>query len=205
MAFCFCILQVQGAAERFQRVVVRLLELRNRHSELLRPFVHLLLQVQLVALVFQHQPPVLQRPPDSQEELVFLKRLQDVVISAAPDSLERGGNIMDCGHHDHGHLWIMASEPVKQLDAIHFRHDHVAQYKVRRLPPHALLGRPAIAYGSTTVAPRFEHCRNNFANRFLVIHHQDVFQVHVDISPKHHYKGRHTTFVVLLPSKKIAC
>jgi hypothetical protein len=32
-----------------------------------------------------------------------------------------------------------------------------------------------------------------------------VFQVHVGLSPKQHYKGRHTLCMVLLPSQKIAC
>ena len=65
MAFRFGILQVQGAAEGFERVVVRLLELHVLRGELGSAFLDELFQVALIVAVFDDQAAVLERASDT--------------------------------------------------------------------------------------------------------------------------------------------
>ncbi len=88
---------------------------------------------------------MLQGAADAEEELIFFEGLQDVVVGAATDGFEGGGNVVDGGDHDHGHFGVILPEPVEEFDAVHFRHDHVAQDQVRCDALDLVLGRAAIA------------------------------------------------------------
>ena len=136
--------------------------------------------------------------------MVFFERFQDVVVGPAANRFQRRGNIMDGGHHDDGNLRVELANPVQQLDAVHLRHDHVAQNQVWRLFLDQILGGAPIAHRHALVAFRLQHGRNHFSNRFLVIHYKYLFQLHV-LCPRRHYTGQHREKEVLLPSQKIAC
>lgn len=126
MTFGFGVLQVEGAAEGLESVVVGLLELRDGARELRGALLDLLFELELVAAVFRDEATVLKSPTDSQEELVFFKGLEDVVVSAAADGFESRGNVMDGCDHDHRDFGVVFAQPVEKLDAVHFGHDHVA-------------------------------------------------------------------------------
>src|SRR5208282_1158861 len=100
---------------------------------------------------------MLKSAADAEEELVFLERLEDVVVSAAPDGFQSCGNVMDGGNHDDGDFGVIFAKPIKQLDTVHFGHDHVAQHEVRRGPFDLFLSSAAIAYGRAAIAFGFEH------------------------------------------------
>ena len=178
MTFRLRVLQVQSAAKRFQRIVVRLLQLRMLRGELRRTLFHQLLKIPLIRAILHHQPAMLQRPPNTKKELILLKRLQDVVVCPAANRFQRRRDIVDRRHHNDRHFGVVLAQPVQQLDAIHLRHDHVAQNKVWRHPLDLVLRGPAVADGGALVPLRFEHRRNDLSNCLFVVYDQYVFRVH---------------------------
>ena len=205
MAFGFRVLQVQSASESFQRVVIRLLQFQTFCLERGSAFFDFAFQVRLVIANFDDQASMLQGAFHAVVELILLKGFQDVVVGAAANGFECGRNVVDGGHHNDRDFGVKAVQPIKKLDAVHFRHDHVAQDQVRSLLADIVLSGAAIAHCGTTVAARFEHGRYNLANGLFVVHYQDMIGVHGGVSPNKHYTGRHTVFWVPLPSQKIAC
>src|SRR5581483_9732735 len=116
-------------------------------------------------------------------ELVLFKRLQDVIVGAAANGFERGLDIVDGRNHDDGDFRVVLTQPFEQLDAVHFRHDHVAQDEIGRGAFNLLLGGAAVVHGGAAVAFGFEHGRNDLADCLFVINHKDVFQVHDGLLP----------------------
>jgi hypothetical protein len=205
VALGFRVLEVQGAAQRFESVVVGLREELERGGQFRSLLLDFLLEVELVILVFGDELAVLPGAADGMEELVLLERFEDVVIGAAANGLERGGDVVDGGDHNDGDFRVETSEPIEKLDAIHFRHDHIAEDEVRRLFADELLCGAAVAKSNAVVAAGLQHRRNNFSDSLFIIHYQDMSRVHEGVSPKHHYMGGHTQDGGPLPSKKIAC
>ena len=82
--------------------------------------------LKLVAAVFGDKAAVLKGAADAEEELVLFKRFEDVVVGTAADGFEGGRDVMDGGDHDDGNFGVVFAEPIEQLDAVHFGHDHVA-------------------------------------------------------------------------------
>src|SRR5262249_54535903 len=107
--------------------------------------------------------------------------------------------------HDDGNFGVVLAEPIEEFDAIHFRHDHVAEDEIRRDALDLILGRSTIADRCAVIALGFEHGRNDFTNRFLVVDDEYVFQVHDNWLPSSHYKGRHSGIGASLLSQKTAC
>ena len=50
---------------------------------------------------------MLQRAAHAEKQLVFFERLEDVVIGAAANGFEGGGNVVDGGDHDHRDFGII--------------------------------------------------------------------------------------------------
>ena len=90
---------------------------------------------------------------------------------------------MDCGDHDHGDFGIVLAHPFEQLDAVHLGHDHVAQDEIGRGFLDLLLSHAAVLHGGAAIPFGLEHRRDDFSNRFLVIHDQYVFDLHVGWLP----------------------
>src|SRR5580704_13834422 len=130
VAFGFRVFEVQGAAQGLEGIVVGLLEFGVLRGELGGAFFDELFEVALVGSVFHDQAAVLQSAANAEEELIFLKGLEDVIVSAAANGFESGGNIVDGGDHDHRDFGIVLTKPVQELDAIHLGHDHVAQNEI---------------------------------------------------------------------------
>ena len=152
MPFRFGILQVQGASESLERVVVRLLEFHMLCGELRSAFLDEMLQVALIVAVFDDQTAVLQRASNAQKELVLFEGLEDVVIGPATNGFESSGNVVDGGDHDHRHFGIVLPHPLEETDPVHLRHDHVAQNKVGRGLLDLVLGDAAILHGRAMIA-----------------------------------------------------
>ncbi len=131
-------------------------------------------RLMLVILVFCDELAMLPGPPDSMEKLVLLEGFEDVVIGTAANGLKRGGDIVDGGDHDDGDFRVETAEPVKELDAIHLGHDHVAEDEVRRLLANKLLSGAAIAQSSAAVAAGLQHRGDNLPNGFFVVYNQDM-------------------------------
>src|SRR5260370_578695 len=152
VAFGFGILQVQGAAEGLKRVGVGLLEFHVLGGELRGALLDQLFKVALVVSVFDDHPPVLQCAPNAQKELILLERLQDVIIGPAANRFEGPGNVMNRCNHDHRHFRIVLPHPFQQPDAVHLRHNHVAQDKVGSCLFDLVLRNAAVVYGRAVIA-----------------------------------------------------
>src|SRR5262249_4136087 len=99
MSFGFRVLQVERAAERFERVVVRLLKLCERSAQLRGAFFDQLLKISLIVAVFRNEAPVLQRPPDPEKQLILLKWLQNVVVGSAANRFEGRRDVVNGRDH----------------------------------------------------------------------------------------------------------
>src|SRR5438445_1771071 len=126
---------------------------------------------------------MLQRAPHTQEKLIFLKRLQDVVVSSPAYGLQRRGNIVNRCDHDHRNFRVILAKPFQELDAVHFRHDHVAQHQVWSCPLDLILGCAAVADCGAAVTLGLQHCGNDFADGFLVVDDKYIFDFHVWLAP----------------------
>ena len=158
MAFRLGVLQVERAAQSFQGIVVGLLQLLDRFREPRGAVLDLLLQISLILAVFVDKPPVLQGAADAEEELILFKGLQDVIVSAAADGFERRRNVVNRRDHDYGHIGIEFAHPFQQLDAVHLRHNHVAQNQVRCNAFDVVLCRAAVVRHGATITLGLEHC-----------------------------------------------
>jgi len=147
----------------------------ERDSELSGALLDLMFELELVAAVFSDEAAVLKGAADAEEELIFFKRFEDVVVGTAADGFEGGRDVMDGGDHDDRNFGVIFAEPIEQLYAVHFGHDHVAQDEIRRGLFDLLLGSSAIAYGRAAITFRFEHGGNDFSNRFFIVDDQYLF------------------------------
>src|SRR6267142_3464014 len=211
MTFGLSVLQVERAAQSFQRIVVGLFELRDSAGELGGALFHQLLEIALVGAIFHDQAAMLQRAPDAQEKLVLLKRFQNVIVGAAADGFESGGNIVDGGDHDDRDFRIILTQPFQEFDAVHLRHDHVAEHQVRSGSLDLVLRSAPVAYRCAAIAFGLQHGGNDFADGFLVINDKYVFDFHGWSAPRglnrprSHYKGQHTKQLEPLPIQQTAC
>ena len=113
-----------------------------------------------------------ERPPHAEIELVLFKRFENVIVSPSPDRFKRRRDVMHCRDHDDGDVRIGLAQPLDQTQAVHFRHDHVAQDQIHRMISKVLLRQAAVADRGTLVALRFQKRRNNFPNGFFVVDNQ---------------------------------
>lgn len=111
----------------------------------------------------------------AEEELILFEGLEDVIVGAAADGFESGGNVVNGCDHDHRDFGVIFAEPIEKFDAVHFGHDHVAKDEIRGGPFNLLLSSAAIAHGRAAIALRFEHGGNDFSNRFLIVDDQNLF------------------------------
>ena len=178
MSFGLGILRVQRAAQRLQRVIVRLLQILQRDGKLLRAFGHQMFQVALVSAIFHHQPAMFERAPHAQMQLILFEWLQNVVVSARANGLERDGNIVHRGDHNHRHVGILVAKFGQQFQPVHLGHHDVAQSQVESVFAKSVQGHAPVRTDGAVVALRFQQSRNDFANRLFVIHYQNLFRFH---------------------------
>ena len=50
----------------------------------------------------------------AEEKLVFLERLEDVVVGAAANGFESGGDVVNSCDHDHRNFGVVLAEPIEQ-------------------------------------------------------------------------------------------
>ena len=89
--------------------------------------------------------------------MILLEGLQDVVIGAATNGFESGGDVVDGGDHDDRDFGIILAEPVEEFNAVHLGHDHVAEDEVRGHALDLILGGAAVADRRALIALGFEH------------------------------------------------
>jgi hypothetical protein len=139
------------------------------------------------------------------------KRFQNVIVSAAANGFEGGGNIVDGGDHDHRDFRVVLTEPFQEFDAVHLRHDHVAEHQVRSGPLNLILRSAPVAYRGAAITFGLQHGGNDFADGFLVINDKYVFDFHGWSAPpglnrpRSHYKGQHINQLEPLPIQQTAC
>ena len=173
VAHGFGVLQVQRSAQGLERCIIGLLELAEGVFQLARALPYQLLQISLVIAIFDQQAAMFQRSTHAEKKLVLLERFQDVIVGAAANRLECGGHVVHGRDHDHGELRIMRAQPRKQLQAIHFRHQHVAEDQVGGILLQVLNGQPTIPHCRARISLALEHGRDDLAYRLFVIHDKD--------------------------------
>ena len=72
----------------------------------------------------------LERPPQDQQDLVGLERLDQVVLGPQPGGLDRGADGAIRGHHDHADLRVLGLQLAHDLYAVHARQALVGQREV---------------------------------------------------------------------------
>ena len=178
MAFGLGVFGVERAAERFERVVVGLFEILQRDGELLGAFGDELLEIALVGAIFDDQAAMFQRAADAEVQLIFFEGLQDVVVGAGTNGFESDGNIVHRCDHDHRNVGILIAKLGEQLEAVHFRHDDIAEDEVESIFAESVQGEAAIRADGAGVTLRFQKCGNYFANCFFVVDYEDFFGFH---------------------------
>src|SRR6266436_901039 len=126
---------------------------------------------------------MLEGSPNAQEKLIFFKWLEDVVVGTAANGFQGCGNVVDCRDHDHRHFRIVLPHPFQQPDTVHLRHDHVAQDQVGRYFLNLVLRNAAVLHRRASIPLGLEHGRNDLSNRFLIVHDEYVFHLHVGVPP----------------------
>ena len=120
-----------------------------------------------------------QGSPDAEKKLVFFERFQDVIVGATANGLQCGRDIMHGRDHDHGDLRIMPTQPGEQLQAVHFRHQHVAEHHIGGIRLQMLNSQPAILYRRAMISLILEQGRDDLAYRLLIIHNEDLGFTHL--------------------------
>ena len=92
----------------------------------------------LAALVAQIAK--LERPPQDQQDLVRLERLDQVVLGPEPGGLDGGADGAVRGHDDHADLRMLGLQPADDLDTVHARQPLVGQGEVDVLPLEPVQG-----------------------------------------------------------------
>ena len=118
---------------------------------------------------------MLQGAANAEEELILLKGLEDVIVGAAADGLESGGDVVNGGDHDDGNVGLGFANPFEELEAIHLGHDHVAKNEIGGEAEHLLLGKAAIADDAAGKSLGLQQGGHDFANRLFVVDDQDFF------------------------------
>ena len=72
----------------------------------------------------------LERPPQDQQDLVRLERLDQVVLGPQPGGLDRGADGAVGRHHHHADLRVLGLQLADDLDAVHARQPLVGQREV---------------------------------------------------------------------------
>jgi hypothetical protein len=165
-----------------------LFELLESALQLRRAFFDEFFEVALVIPIFKYQAAVFERSPHAQVQLVFLEGFQDVVISAAAHGFERSREVMHGRDYDDRNVRIVLAFPLKQAEAVHFRHHHIAQDQVRDVLFQVFTSEEAVAHCGAIVALGFEQGRNNLADRFFVVNYQD-FGLYQGASQRKSYYG----------------
>ena len=82
----------------------------------------------------------LERPPQDQQDLVRLERLDQVVLRTEPGGLYRGADGAVRGHDHDADLRMLGLQPADDLDAVHARQPLVGQGEVDVLPLEPVQG-----------------------------------------------------------------
>ncbi len=72
----------------------------------------------------------LERPPEDQEDLLGLERLDQVVLGPQPGGLDGGADGAVGRHHHHADLGVLRLQLANDLDAVHSRQALVSQREV---------------------------------------------------------------------------
>ncbi len=137
-----------------------------------------------------------QRSPYAQKKLVFLEWLQDVVVGTATNRIECRRYIMHGRDHDHGDFRIVGTQPGEKLQAVHFRHEHVAEHQVSGVSLQVLNCQPAVSHCGALISLAFQQGRDDLAYGLFVINDKDLGFTHFQAPWRTenrrdgHYKGR---------------
>jgi hypothetical protein len=109
--------------------LVGVLNVLQRGTQLAGSIAHLALQLLLVALARQLDPPLGQRPLDSPDEVGELGWLEEVVDCTAAQTVHRRLGVAVAGEHDHRSLRMALAKRLQEPDAVATGHLHVADHQ----------------------------------------------------------------------------
>ncbi len=178
VAFGFGILEVERAAQGLQRFVVGFFELRKRVFQFGGALLHQAFEVFLVAAIFDDEAAMFERPANAHQQLVSFERFEDVVVGAAAHGFERRRNVVHRRDHDYRYVAVVRAQPGKQLQPVHFRHDHVAQDQIHGVLAERFQRLAAVADGEAPIPLRLQQGGDNLPDRFFVVGNQNVIFRH---------------------------
>ena len=122
--------------------------------------------------VLPHEPALLGRLADQDVELLDAGRLGQVVVGPELHGLDRGGDLLEAGHHDH--LWRLREvlQLAQHLDALHVGHLHVEQQHVGQILLELLQRGAAVGHPAHRVALPAQLADHQLAQVLLVVGHQ---------------------------------
>ena len=96
------------------------------------------------------------------------------VVSTATNGIERRRYIMHGCDHDHGDFRIIGTQPGEKLQAVHFRHEHVAEHEVSGISLQVLNGQTAVSHCRALISLAFQQGRDDLAYCLFVIDDKDL-------------------------------
>ena len=85
--------------------------------------------------------------------------------------------------HNDRDVAVVRAQPGEQLQAVHLRHDHVAEHQIHGMITQQVERLAAISNGDTLVALSLQQSRDNFPDGFFVVGYQNVIVGHAGPRP----------------------
>ena len=179
MSFRLSVFKVEGIAQGFQGDVIGAFQFDHGLAQLLGAGGDQGFQISLISAVLQLKPAVLHGAPNCGQQLFALERLQQVVIGTIAYGSKGYGDIVNRGHHDHGHVRESFLGALQQPNAIQVGHHQVGEHEFELFA--GIEQGDGLKAGSglpTLIVGVGEHRRDNLADSLLVIDNQDSFNRH---------------------------
>ena len=172
MPFGFGVLQVKCVAQRLERHVVGVFEIFHGLAQHLGAGAHNLFEILLVVVTFLERLAMIERPLHCGDQMLALKRLEQIVVGAATHRVNGHADVVDRTHHDHGKLRLLGVDTLQQGDAVTVLHHNVGQNQVEGILNEHFHGLGA-ADGQLHIIPLpFKSRANHRPDRRLVVNHK---------------------------------
>ena len=130
VALGFRVLQVECVAEGLKRDVVGVLEIFHGVAQHLGAGANHFFEALVVVLGFFERLAMIEGALDGVEQLVALKRLEQVVVCAAAHGVDSHADVVNGGDHDDGKIGLEGVNALEQGDAADVVHDDVSEHQV---------------------------------------------------------------------------
>ena len=130
MAFGFRVLEIKSVPQSFKGDVVGVFQILHGVAQHLGPGADHLLEALLVVVALFKNLAVPERSLDSADEMVTLKRLEQVVVGSAAHGVNGDADVVDGDDHDHGKVGLLRVQLLKQSNAVEILHDNVSEHQI---------------------------------------------------------------------------